>query len=114
MEEGIGLNEVKDKEGGVGHPVSLNKKEKKRYPLASLGLFFVYTQNKVIRLFTSSPRFLTVPGSPYIHFGSSQLFVDIARFSRKSPHLFRYGSKNFYTPPLQKFTGFTSKLGKKL
>ena len=44
--EGIGLNEVKDKEGKVGQPVSLNKKEKKRYPLASLGLFFVYTQNK--------------------------------------------------------------------
>ena len=30
MEEGIGLNEVKDKEGGVGRPISLNKKEKEK------------------------------------------------------------------------------------
>ena len=39
MEEGIGLNEVKDKEGGVGHPISLNKRKRKDIPSLRSGYF---------------------------------------------------------------------------
>ena len=51
MEEGIGLNEVKDKEGGVGHPVSLNKKRKKDIPSLRSGYFSLRSKQELINLF---------------------------------------------------------------